>query len=110
MRLKTIPGEIFIPHHGYLGLLAGKPDHAHTLAIDNVFLDDDGPARHDLEAEFLQALAEKRFAAVLLESDGRYGPNILDSYAIRDALFARNDVFWPVTGGRLRPELLCLPK
>ena len=78
--------------------------------MDNVFLDDDGPARRDLEAGLLQALDTKRFSAVLLESDGRYGPVILKSYEIRESLFAAPDVFWPVTGGRLRPEALCLPR
>ncbi len=109
-RLSSIPGEIFAPHHGYLARLAGKSGHAHTLAMDNVFLDDEGPARRDLEAELLQALAEKRFAAVLLESDGRYGPAILNSYEVRGPLFESDDVFWPVTGGALRPEFVCVPK
>jgi hypothetical protein len=109
-RLASIPGEIFVPHHGYLTRLAGKRDYAHTLAMDNVFLDDDGPARRDLEAGLLQALAEKKFAAVLGESDGRYGEAIVASYAVGERLFEDPDVFFPVTGGRLRPEVLCLPK
>jgi hypothetical protein len=109
-RLKSIEGDIFIPHHGYLTRLAGKRDFAHTLAMDNVYLDDDGPARRELESGMRAALQEKRFAAVLLESDGRYGVAILNSYDARENLFARDDVFWPVTGGRLRPEVLCLPK
>ncbi len=108
-RLSAIEGDIFVPHHGYLGRLAGKPEFAHTLAMDNLFLDDDGPARRDLEAGMRLALAEKRFAAVLLESDGRYGVD-LNSYDAREALFESPDVFWPVTGGKLRPEALCLPK
>ncbi len=109
-RLKTIPGEIFAPHHGYLTRLAGKRGYAHTLAMDNLFLDDDGPARRELEAEMRQAIADKTFAAVLLESDGRYGVAILNSYDAKESLFDDPGVFWPVTGGRLRPEVLCLPK
>jgi hypothetical protein len=109
-RLRAIPGDVFAPHHGYLARLAGKKGYAHTLAMDNLFLDDDGPARRDLQAELVQALAEKRFAAVLLESDGRYGPAILASYDVKEPAFDDPDVFWPVTGGRLRPESLCFPK
>jgi 4-amino-4-deoxy-L-arabinose transferase-like glycosyltransferase len=109
-RLAAIDGDIFVPHHGYLARLAGKRDFAHTLAMDNVYLDDRGPARQALEAEMRAALAERRFAAVLLESDGRYGVAILNSYEAREPLFESADVFWPVTGGRLRPEALCLPK
>ncbi len=109
-RLQTIPGEIFVPHHGYLARLAGKRGYAHTLAMDNLFLEDDGPARRDLESQLVQALADKTFAAVLLESDGRYGVAILNSYDATEPLFDDPGVFWPVTGGRLRPEALCLPK
>jgi hypothetical protein len=29
---------------------------------------------------------------------------------VRENLFDSPDVFWPVTGGHLRPEALCLPK
>jgi len=109
-RLAAIPGEIYAPHHGYLTRMAGKGGFAHTLAMDNVFLDDTGPAGRDLAAGMVKALTEKRFAAVLLESDGRYGEAILASYDAREPLFASPDVFWPVTGGSLRPEALCLPK
>jgi 4-amino-4-deoxy-L-arabinose transferase-like glycosyltransferase len=109
-RIASIPGEVFIPHHGYLARDAGKRAYAHTLAMDNVFLDDEGPARRDLEGELVRALAEKGFGAVLMESDGRYGEAILAGYEPRAPLFDDAGVFWPVTGGRLRPEVLCLPR
>jgi hypothetical protein len=109
-RLAAIPGEVFVPHHGYLARLAGKRSSAHTLAMDNVFLDDRGPAGRDLTGELRRALAERRFSAVLIESDGRYSKTILESYEIRGRLFERPDVFWPVTGGRLRPEYLATPR
>ena len=109
-RLAAIDGEIFIPHHGYLAERAGKHSCAHTLAMDNLFLDDEGPARRDLEAELVGALAERRFAAVVLESDGRYSEAVLPSYEPRERLFIDPNVFWPVTGGRLRPEALCFPR
>jgi len=64
-RLGAIEGDVFVPHHGYLARLAGMRT----------------------------ALAEKRFAAVLLESDGRYGVAILNSYDVREALFESPDVF-----------------
>jgi hypothetical protein len=109
-RIASIPGEVFVPHHGYLARLAGKRGFAHTLAMDNVFLDDRGPAGRDLADELTHALAERRFSAVLIESDGRYSKSILQSYQISERLFDRPDVFWPVTGGRLRPEYLAIPR
>jgi hypothetical protein len=109
-RIAAIPGEVYVPHHGYLARLAGKRGFAHTLAMDNVFLDDTGPAERDLAGELSRALSERRFSAVLIESDGRYRKAILEFYEIRGPLFDRPDVFWPVTGGRLRPELLAVPR
>jgi hypothetical protein len=109
-RLARVEGDVFVPHHGYLARRAGKAETAHTLAMDNVFLDDDGPARMALEAEVRSALAERRFGAAVIESDGRYAPWILEGYEPRARLVDRPDAFWPVSGGRLRPELLALPR
>ena len=109
-RIAAVDGEVFIPHHGYLAILAGKRSFAHTLALDNVHVEDDGPARRDLELEIVRAVTEKRFAAVLLESDGWHEMDFLRTYAVRESLFDRPDVFWPVTGARLRPKALCTPR
>ena len=65
-------GEVFIPHHGYLARRAGKRPQAHTLGMDNLFLDDQGPARMELGKEMLLALREQHFAAVIVESDQRF--------------------------------------
>ena len=108
-RLSAVPGEVFLPHHGYLARLAGKQEGAHTLAMDNVFLDDKGPARQRLEDEVRGALSERRFGAAVIESDRRYESWIVPFYAPRLPLVDAPEVFWPVSGGRLRPERLALP-
>jgi len=109
-RLAAVPGELFLPHHGYLARLAGKAEVAHTLAMDNVFLDDRGPARQRLENEVRTTLAEGRFGAAVLESDERYASWILEGYVPREKLISDPAAFWPVSGGRLRPETLALPR
>jgi hypothetical protein len=109
-RLRAVPGEVFLPHHGYLARMAGKHEYAHTVAMDDVFLADRGPARDDLFAQLIAALNERRFAAVVLESDRRYARFVLPSYDIAEDLYSSDQVFYPVTGARLRPEYLCLPK
>ena len=109
-RLSSVSGDVFLPHHGYLARLAGKRETAHTLAMDNVFLDDEGEARQKLEDEVRAALRERRFGAAVVESDKRYAPWILEGYAPQEKLIADPDAFWPVSGGRLRPEWLARPK
>ena len=103
-RLRAIDGEVFIPHHGYLARRAGKRPQAHTLGMDNIFLDDPGPVRIGLQEEMLRALGDGRYAVAILESDGRYLPGIQRAFEPAGRVFADSDVFWPVTGARLRPE------
>ena len=109
-RIARIRGAVFVPHHGYLAILAGKRNSAHTVAMDDIFLEDAAGAGRDLENEMLGALRERRFAAVVIESDGRYASEIEPYYGTCEALFERGDVFWPVAGAHLRPEVLCTPR
>jgi len=109
-RLRQIDGAVFLPHHGYLLWRAGKRGHAHTLAMDNLFIDDPGPAARDLRRQVQLALARQRYAAVIVESDERYLPWIEPFYVQRARLFSDPDVFRPVTGGGLRPELVYRPR
>jgi hypothetical protein len=108
--LSTVRGDVFLPHHGYLAVLAGKRSFAHALAMDNVFLDDTGPGRRDLPEAVIQALREARFGAAVVESDGWHAELIRSRYPACRPLLDRSDVFWPVTGAHLRPALLCVVK
>lgn len=109
-RLAAIDGEVFVPNHGYLARRAGKREYAHTLAIDNLLLDDlVSDARRDLELDFLAHFQRRAFAAVVIESDGRYGEFAQRFYGTGRRLFERDDVFWPVSGGRIRPQMIYFP-
>ena len=105
-RIAAIPGEVYVPNHGYLARRAGKREFAHTLAIDNLLLDDFSEARKDLEIDFLRHFRERRFAAVIIESDGRYKEFAEAFYGPGRPVFDRDDVFFSVSGGRIRPETL----
>ena len=63
-------------------------------------------ARRDLEIEFFGHFAERRFAAVILDSDQRYAEFAREFYGPGERLFTRDDVFFGVSGGRIRPETL----
>jgi len=105
--LAALPGEVFIPNHGYLARRAGKREYAHTLAIDNLLLDDpSSDARRELELDFLGHFQRRAFGAVVIESDGRYGEFAQRFYGAGEPLFERKDVFFAVSGGRIRPETL----
>ena len=106
-RIAALPGDVFIPNHGYLARRAGKRAFAHTLAIDNLLVEDRGPARQRLERLFLQGFAEHRYGAVILDSDGRYAEFARHFYGEGVPLFDEDsEVFLPVSGGRIRPQTL----
>jgi hypothetical protein len=109
-RIANVDGEVYFPHHGYLARMAGKREFAHTLAMDNIFLDDDGPAMRDLQKEMTDASETRRFAAVVMEADRRYEDVFGAAYPRCERLVERPDVFWPVAGAPIRPESICFPK
>ena len=109
-QLKAIPGDVFLPHHGYLAEMAGKRSFAHTLAIDNLRLEDRGPNREFIEGQISSALAQKRFGAVIVESDGWNLDAIKEHYKPGQLLNTSPGVFFPREGGALRPEQVFVPK
>jgi hypothetical protein len=106
-RIAALEGDVFIPNHGYLARRAGKREYAHTLAIDNLLLDDPtSDARRDLELEFFDHFARRRFGAVIIDSDGRYAEFARQFYGPGERLFDQDEVFFSVAGGQIRPETL----
>ena len=76
-KLRAMPGEVYIPYHGYITRQAGKPSHAQLLAtIDVLRVHDTTSAR--LQADFNSAFARHRFSAVIMEESDAFR---LDSVA-----------------------------
>ncbi len=112
--LSAVKGEVFVPYHGYLPTLAGKRGYAHIWGMDDVIERD--PVRGGvLRDEVVAALRERRFAAVVVESDMIESRSWLLDEAERDyaratPAVADRGAFWPVTGIRTRPEWIYLPR
>lgn len=98
--ISGIEGDVFIPSHGYLAVMAGKKQFAQASAIaDLLDAGDTGPALK-LREEISQAFADKKFAAVVyddfsspienLDSDGNY---VFEKIMLDDSR-----VFSPITG------------
>jgi len=101
-------GDVFVPCHGYLSALAGKNSYAHRMAMIDIWRDNDAQAKIKLNNEIKQVIREKRFAAIILDSD-RFGFDIEKYYKIKEPVFTNKEVFWPVTGLRRRPEFIYVP-
>jgi hypothetical protein len=64
-RLADMPGNVFVPYHGYLPVLAGKPSHAHAVVIADVIRGGTTGAEKGLEQELDQALRTHQFDSII---------------------------------------------
>ncbi len=86
--ISHIQGDIFIPNHAY----------------------NDGKEKKILFDQISQALNEKKFDAIILDSTRFYSPaDIEKNYVMQKVLFNSSTVFWPVTGYQTRPEFIYVP-
>lgn len=107
--LRTIPGDVFIPAHGYLAVMAGKRSFAHQMALDDVLRVDDenGSA---LRVSIALAIRGKRFGAFVQGTNDWYGGEVLQAYEkVRDAV-PEPDTFYCLSGIRIRPEKIWIPR
>lgn len=65
--LRGYPGPVLVPHHSELPLLAGKPGHAHEMAIWDVLNVGGRRGRDLLAAEIRAALGAGRFDAIVTD-------------------------------------------
>lgn len=108
-RIRGIEGEVFIPSMGYITTQAGKRAFAHEMAIIDVANVRKGnPAGRALSAAIDEALAKRRFGAVILNNDF-HRRSTERSYKAIGPAFAKKDVFWPVIATRTRPKTIYTP-
>ncbi len=107
--MRRIPGEVYLPMHGYLTALAGKPTFAHGQAVDDASRGADRTSVDALSAELTAAIRTRRFAAIILDATNWA---LLDEmqgrYDYRGPLYRDPSVLLPRTGLPARPQHLYL--
>jgi len=113
--VRQIDGEVFIPAHNYIALLAGKQTYAHTVPIEELAsffgshpeTSQEPGILHDLE----QAIQQQKFAAIILDnpdtvlfSQDPAGYWDAGSYSALEA----TDVFFSVSPFKPRTQLKIL--
>ena len=58
-------GDVWIPYHGYISSMAGKPAYAHWMALTQVLDREADPVRASLQRQIDEALASQRYALVV---------------------------------------------
>ncbi len=106
------PGDAWIPAHGYLAELAGKPGYAHQLALVDVLRPAQSPERRHLLEELRTAFREHQFSIVVLDENGWVQGELEPYYRLYARMFAPNEpgLFWPVTGYVTRPDFVWIPR
>ncbi len=107
-RIAQVDGPVFIPCHGYLAAMAGKPTHAQMMALGDVLRCDRVDVRDRLNAEVSQAVREHRFGMII--QDGEWLPEMERYYVPAGPVFQNETVFWTRTGLRTRPQMIFIPR
>lgn len=110
-RLRAIDGEVYLPFHGHLAELAGKRSYAHTSNVRDVMQTNDEGLKAELMESIEAAFREKRFAAVVWDFGRIQWEELPRNYEpLPGKIFDDPGVFKPVTGARLRPETIYVPR
>ena len=102
-------GDVFIPYHNFLPALAAKPVFASKAGINGILDDRDTPRKARLLRELKEALREKRFGLVVLNTS-RFLSSDLKRYYDHMPFPMPTGAFYPVTGMRTRPAHFYRPK
>jgi hypothetical protein len=110
--VRTLPGEVFMPFHNEFPMFCGKRGCANFTALQELFTGYGGarplPEGPLLAAGLQRAFREKRFGAVILDTDWLL-PEVENRYSTSRPVFDDDEGGWPVTGWRIRPQRLLLP-
>ena len=109
----SVDGPVYIPHHGYLATMAEKKTFAQHSAIWDVLRGKKKTEAKAILAESLdQAIREQTFSMLILDSSWHYLSNLEQFYEQTGTVISdpKSDVFFPVTGFRIRPSSIWTPK
>jgi hypothetical protein len=110
--MKSIPGDVFLTHHGGLNLRAGKPSFVHSMAVLDVLRSthDYRGSRTALRLSIDHAFEGKRFAAVFTDDD-MLMPELRDKYYEKaNPPFYFNPNLFQTKVGTYRPRNWYTPK
>ncbi len=115
--IASLPGEVYLPEHGYLASLGGKTSYPHIAMYWDVLRGDDNPTRRKLERELASAFRNHRFSAVIIHAPRLTFPFIMNEvnryYENKRAVFKGDMVFGQINFSTLNKKMnprLYLPK
>jgi hypothetical protein len=111
--LRNTPGEVLVPFHPYLALMAGKQPSAHQAMLW-VLSGNFGKADREnwprLEEDIATLLKEQSVSRIMLDRPDEVWKQVPWYYRGDKLSYPQPDAFYPVTGGQGRPNLDFVPK
>jgi hypothetical protein len=111
--LSNTTGEVLVPYHPYLALLAGKRPSAHQVmlwVLSGNFGEPEMKNWPRLEAEISLKLDNREFSRILLDKPDQVWSKVPLYYEGTAIDYQDPDDFYPVTGGKGRPNLDYTPR
>ncbi|HKO03893.1 MAG TPA: hypothetical protein VJW51_04055, partial [Candidatus Acidoferrales bacterium] len=114
--IAKIPGQVYVPGHVYLPVMAGKRSQIHILNLTTILMVPNREETEPLRAELHEALSQKRFSAIILDSDREnvemiddvYREDLLANYTkSREIPYADN---WAMRPTVYRPQFVYVPR
>ncbi len=107
--IRALPGDTWIPFHGYLNRMAGKPTHIHFMAMNDVLLvQDTNTIRFRREID--RAYASHHFATIVLDENKVYPLGEIPDYSFSKNILATPNVLLSRIGDApTRPQFLFIP-
>lgn len=110
--ISKVDGDVFIPDHGHLSILAGKQPYAHHSAIWDVLRGNQQTPEKELLADDLNAaIRQQVFDMIILDTEWNYCCAEIDQYYTKTGDVAYTDnAFLTVTGWKKRPTFIYIAK
>jgi hypothetical protein len=108
--LRQSPGGALVPCHDFMVVRAGKGPQFHEMAFMAVAKSGTGERETALMDELRAALRAHRWATIVLDKADWLWDEVEVYYQPVAPAFPSEDVCWPLTGMRRRPEVIFVPK
>jgi hypothetical protein len=112
-RIRNTPGEVLVPNHPHLAVLAGKPAWGQRMAAIDIYLGRKNlrGVREQLRAAWYDLFSKKRFSMVILDDEGyEFLGELREFYDRKEDLELQPGALMPKSGTDVRPALVFLPK
>ena len=108
-KLRAIPGDVWVPFHGYIPTFAGKTSHIHFMAMNDALVPHDARSS-EFQRGIDSSLAALRFSAIILDEDRVYSWDSIPHYSEDGKFFEVPNVFLSRIGSApTRPQFIYLP-